>query len=1260
MSVFKRSFLVVLLFAGFMTSHGQNVPAQTQNDNELPLYYKNRSDMSPDGSSRSKEIIIIKLKDVDLLPTSEIEQPAIEATSIQTQKRIEKKNIVISRHRLGSAREIFPQTKNSRRAKRYYQIEVPEGMNIDSVIQELEADPEVEWAEPVITFSTEAIQPNDPEYIDKNRQYLNILNLEEAWSTHTGSEDVVIAIVDTGVDYLHEDLDDNIWINTNEIPGNGIDDDANGFVDDERGWDFVSVDASSVPEGEDANPPDNDPMDYQGHGTHVAGIAGAEGNNGIGVTGIAWNIKLMAIRAGYANDFGGGSLGSADVAAALYYACENGANIVNMSFITIPPSMIVKDAIDYCSAGEVLLVAGAGNNFNNKPVYPAAYGNVLAVAATNYGNYKAVTSNYGIWVDIAAPGVNIYSTEPNNSYGLKSGTSMAAPIVSGLAALIKSRFSGFSSEDVVLRLLAPSILLGPAESKYYKDLGAGVIQADLTTETVALPRHLNVVSIHYEEDGEGANGFISAGEVVNISPTIRNYSGKKLDLTINLSTTDPFLTIIDGTITMNGVSHNRKVTPKTDVFQISLVEGMPNNYIGEFSITISDATGAIYHNDFNTTVFNPLLKSEIIASSLPSTTQCVNPRLIEHPDHTISMIYECGYDYDTKRLYHRIRDSNGMWSEERVLPNLHDRTQQSPSLAMGSDGRLHVIYKQWVGDGDDEIYYAVFDPGAETWQTTPLTESAVLDLEGNSSISTVQIALNKDDRPVVFWTDWRGGTADIYMMQYDGAEWSDELLVFDLDLTNDHNFGRFQIFYFEDVNAVPTLIWNQKTGDELFLDLYYSQYLVGSWSTPALVTTNKIINFDAGIDSNNIIHLVFADSGGAGGAYDYYHSTFNGIGWDVSETMVIKGQTTSPGGQLLHQLVINNSDQPEVYESIAFDGVYRSIFDGVNWGEKELFYSDSRIASDFDYLDSIYLTGNNEYLLALIDIQNFDLPAMPLYVLSSNEYKPLVPEKPSVIITNNNNNTKLTINTDTDGSQSIAGYYGTLGSAPGIDDLFPFPKSTAGTQIEIDLAGRNTLLPEQRYYANVRAFNSTRYLSAPAIGRVNAFPSLSILQPNGGSVYEKGEILNLSAQANDLEDLDISKEITWRSDINGVLGTGNIKISNLEPGSHLMTASISDTDGATTTQEISIEIIFTDSDNDGIQDNYEAAHGLNANDAADAAQDRDADGLSNLQEFLLGTSIDYSDTDHDAISDAEEVNSGRNPLINEPAIIQLINSFIDE
>ncbi len=264
------------------------------------------------------------------------------------------------------------------------------------------------------------------------------IDAPEAWGITTGSPNVVVAVVDTGVDYNHPDLAANIWQNSGEII-NGVDDDGNGYIDDVRGWNFVSK--------------NNDPMDDNGHGTHCAGTIAAVGNNGIGVTGTAWNVKIMPLK--FLNAQGSGYV--SDAISAILYANRKGAAVISNSWSGTGYTQSLKDAIDASSAVVVCAAGNSGANSDIAPQYPAAFtsSNILSVAATDYNDKLASFSNYGPnSVDLAAPGVSIYSTSKSGTYQYLSGTSMATPHVSGVAALIKSQNPSMSATQIRSRIFS--------------------------------------------------------------------------------------------------------------------------------------------------------------------------------------------------------------------------------------------------------------------------------------------------------------------------------------------------------------------------------------------------------------------------------------------------------------------------------------------------------------------------------------------------------------------------------------------------------------------------------------------------------------------------------------------------------------------------------------------------------------------------------------------------------------------------------------
>lgn len=313
-------------------------------------------------------------------------------------------------------------------------VQVPPSTDIQAAANSYANDPNVAYVEPNYIVYADAV-PNDPNF-DKLWGFHNAndtdIDAPEAWSQTTGSSQVTVAIIDTGVDYTHPDLAKNMWTNEPELNGApGVDDDGNGIVDDVFGarWTDNNGIASS-----------GDPMDDHSHGTHVAGTIGAAGNDAIGIPGVNWHVKIMALKFLKAN--GGGSI--ADAVAALEYAVKMGARISNNSWGGGGYSQTMDNMLEFARQNGHLFVAAAGNNGTDNdvnPHYPSSYthDNVLSVAASDNSDSQASFSNWGATsVDLAAPGVGTYSTIPNSEYDYKSGTSMATPHVTGVAALLLS------------------------------------------------------------------------------------------------------------------------------------------------------------------------------------------------------------------------------------------------------------------------------------------------------------------------------------------------------------------------------------------------------------------------------------------------------------------------------------------------------------------------------------------------------------------------------------------------------------------------------------------------------------------------------------------------------------------------------------------------------------------------------------------------------------------------------------------------------
>lgn len=423
-------------------------------------------------------------------------------------------------------------------------IPAPDGAALPAAVKSISQLPGVvSYAEPdFIVHSTTT--PNDTRFseqwsLNNTGQTSGTVDADidapEAWALTTGSSSVIVAVIDSGVDYTHPDLSANIWTNPGETAGNGIDDDGNGYIDDTKGWNFLNG--------------NNTPTDSQSHGTHVSGIIGAAGNNSAGISGVAWQVKLMPVK--FLNSSGYGA--TSDAISGINYARVKGAHIINHSWGGMSFSQSLKDAIDTAGNAGILNVCAAdngnGTNEDVTPNYPSGFASasIIAVASTTETDALSNFSDYGpTTVHIGAPGSNILSTLPGGTYGLNSGTSMATPHVSGIAALVKAAKSSLTGADLKAILQASVDHDTALEGKLVTEGRANAFNALQTANDLGVLPATGVKSV-----GNRGGPFTPT----SLAYTVKNYRSTSVNWTAAL-TSAPWATVspASGTLSAGGTA----------------------------------------------------------------------------------------------------------------------------------------------------------------------------------------------------------------------------------------------------------------------------------------------------------------------------------------------------------------------------------------------------------------------------------------------------------------------------------------------------------------------------------------------------------------------------------------------------------------------------------------------------------------------------------------------------------------------------------
>ncbi len=433
-------------------------------------------------------------------------------------------------------------------------------------------------------YSTGLFEYCEPIYMEKilytpsdvrsDGQYtLNIVKAYDAWDIDKGDSTIIIGVTDTGIDFSHEDLRNNIFYNTND-PIDGIDNDFDGYIDNYMGWDFGSNDNN--PQWNESGTSGN-----AVHGVFTAGLAGARTDNELGIASLGFSNKILPIK--ISNDYGGISTGYE----AIIYAAEHGCKIINCSWGSTTPSNYGKDVIKYVTEDlGVIVVAAAGNDNNEKLFYPASYDNVVSVAASNSSDNKWTNSSYNWRVDISAPGQDVLSTLSNSTYGTSSGTSFSSPIVASALALLLSYYPDTLSNKQLIEILkatSDKIDTMSANLAYANKLGNGRLNLYKALQG-NWGASLSYQSFDILKNGGNAYG----GDTALFSGYIINYLNAIQNVNVTISTESEYIDIIDSTFSILEISESDSVKVDSLNLKVFVHNNIPNNEKVTFKITIND------------------------------------------------------------------------------------------------------------------------------------------------------------------------------------------------------------------------------------------------------------------------------------------------------------------------------------------------------------------------------------------------------------------------------------------------------------------------------------------------------------------------------------------------------------------------------------------------------------------------------------------------------------------------------------------------
>lgn len=512
-------------------------------------------------------LIVVKLKDEGQSDRNKSKQ-ALSLELLEKDSKVEKIQY------LGKKSTFFQRKEEKSRLDNIYKLDINQDISEQDYINYLKSFDNIEYAERYPNVKPLYV-PNDPEaQFGKKQFHLAQINVYDAWNVTKGDKDIVVGVIDTGADLDHEDLAGNLYLNADD-PEDGVDNDNDGYIDNYYGWDFADNDNSPEADGST-------------HGTGVAGIAAAATDNGTGIAGIGFNSKFMPIKI-----FQTESNFSRNSYEAIIYAADQGCDVINLSWGNSGRySQFAQDIINYAALEkDVVIVAAAGNTDAELDFFPASYDNVLSVGFVNADDSRNSNATYSDFIDLVAPGSGIYTTENNDTYATNGGSSYAAPMVAGAAALVRSVFPEWNALQVMeqLRVSSDDINDVANNSNFQYKFGKGrlnVFKALADYETPAI----RISNVNYTNGLEEAAYF---GDTLDITIEFTNFLEAAENINVSLTSSSPYVNILQGDFEISSLGTSEKITNENS-FKVVLSEDLPEDEALNFRILFEGE----FYNDY--------------------------------------------------------------------------------------------------------------------------------------------------------------------------------------------------------------------------------------------------------------------------------------------------------------------------------------------------------------------------------------------------------------------------------------------------------------------------------------------------------------------------------------------------------------------------------------------------------------------------------------------------------------------------------------